>query len=192
MRITSGKWKGYPLRYPTDLSFRPTQEKVRSAIYDRFQADVQGADMLDLFCGTGANAYEALSRGAQSVTLVDIDLRYAATNRDEILGRLSEDDRSVVGQTIHLVRSSVDKFLKAPRASYDLVMIDPPWDKPKWYAITLGMIAGSGILRPSGYLIVEYPRRIKLAVPSGLELVKTVSYSNTIVSVIQHASHLSG
>ncbi|NBV83161.1 16S rRNA (guanine(966)-N(2))-methyltransferase RsmD, partial [bacterium] len=77
MRIAAGVLKGFPIVYPRNRAFRPTQEKVRAAVFNIIQDRLSGAEFLDLCCGTGAMGLEALSRGAQSITLVDMDVRYA-------------------------------------------------------------------------------------------------------------------
>jgi 16S rRNA (guanine966-N2)-methyltransferase len=191
MRITSGLWKGYPLQYPTDRRLRPTQEKVRSGIFNSLQSQLEGARVLDLFCGTGSVAYEALSRGAGFVTLVDLELRYAALNRDDSIVRTPEELKDEMRSKIQLVRSSVRDFLKHPRSEFDMVFMDPPWDRPKLYPETLGQLVESGILRPAVLLVCEHPRRIKLTIPPELELVQVYSYSDTIVTVMRDASNLS-
>ena len=71
MRIIAGQWRGRRLRVPPGEQVRPTQGKVREALFARLGERVPGAVVLDLFAGSGALGLEALSRGAESVTFVE-------------------------------------------------------------------------------------------------------------------------
>ena len=116
LRITGGELGGRRIRVPRG-DVRPTTERVREAIFS-ILGDVAGARVLDLFCGSGALAIEALSRGAAEATLVDT--RPATARRNlEALG-LAERARTV--------RSDAARFLRrAEASSFDLVLCDPPY-----------------------------------------------------------------
>src|SRR6202000_3386560 len=86
MRVIAGELKGQQLVAPRGWKVRPTSERVREAVFSTLGARVEGAVVLDLYCGTGALAIEALSRGAARATLVDRDTRPALGN-GERLGR---------------------------------------------------------------------------------------------------------
>ncbi len=95
---------------------RPTADRVREALFS-ILGDVRGASVLDLFCGTGALAIEALSRGAGRAVLVDAKTSLANRNVSE----LGLSDRCEV------VRSDVPRFLRRARARFDLIFCDPPY-----------------------------------------------------------------
>ncbi|HET8592654.1 MAG TPA: RsmD family RNA methyltransferase [Solirubrobacterales bacterium] len=115
LRITGGELRGRRLKVPRG-DVRPTTERVREAVFS-ILGEVSGARVLDLFCGSGALAVEALSRGAAEATLVDSDPRTARDNL-EALG-LEERARTV--------RSDAARFLgRAEQRSFDLVLCDPP------------------------------------------------------------------
>ena len=95
MRVIAGELKGQRLVAPRGHKVRPTSDRVREAIFSALGARVEGARVLDLFCGTGALAIEALSRGAAAAVLVDRDTR-AALGNVERLG---------LGERVELVRS---------------------------------------------------------------------------------------
>ncbi len=103
MRVIAGELKGRPLVAPRGWKVRPTSDRVREAIFSALGEAVAGARVLDLFCGTGALAIEALSRGAASAVLVDRDTRPALGNV-ESLG---------LGERVELVRSDVERWLAA-------------------------------------------------------------------------------
>ena len=80
MRVIAGELKGRPLLAPRGWKVRPTSDRVREAIFSALGEAVGGARVLDLYCGTGALAIEALSRGAAEAVLVDRDTRPALGN----------------------------------------------------------------------------------------------------------------
>ena len=122
MRIIAGELKGQRLVAPKGWKVRPTSDRVREAIFSALGDRVGDARVLDLYCGTGALAIEALSRGAASAVLVDHDTRPALGN----VQRLGLADRA------ELVRADVGRWLgqvsSAPFAgNFDLVFVDAPY-----------------------------------------------------------------
>ena len=79
MRIIAGRFKGLRLPSPRTQSVRPTTDRVREALFSSLGSAVEGARVLDLFAGTGAFGFEALSRGATSVAFVDDDRQLTHT-----------------------------------------------------------------------------------------------------------------
>ena len=101
MRVIAGELGGRRLVAPRGWKVRPTSDRVREAIFSALGDRVSGASVLDLYCGTGALAIEALSRGAAKATLVDRDTR-AALGNVEHLG---------LGERVELVRADVSRWL---------------------------------------------------------------------------------
>ncbi len=122
LRVIAGELKGRPLLAPRGWKVRPTSDRVREAIFSALGEAVAGARVLDLYCGTGALAIEALSRGAAQAVLVDRDTRPALGNI-ESLG---------LGERAELVRADAGRWLAALAAEpglrpFDLVFIDAPY-----------------------------------------------------------------
>src|SRR4051795_12538424 len=115
MRVIAGELKGRRLLAPRGWRVRPTSDRVREAIFSALGERVEGARVLDLFCGTGALAIEALSRGAAAAVLVDRDVRPALGNVEN-LG---------LAERTELVRSAAEGWLQAPGGdavpSFDLI-----------------------------------------------------------------------
>ena len=101
MRVIAGELGGQRLVAPRGWKVRPTSDRVREAIFSTLGERVAGARVLDLYCGTGALAIEALSRGAERAVLVDRDTRPALGNVE----RLGLGDRA------ELVRADVGRWL---------------------------------------------------------------------------------
>jgi 16S rRNA (guanine966-N2)-methyltransferase len=118
MRVVAGTLKGRRLATPPrrSVAVRPTADRVREAVFS-ILGDVRGAEVLDLFCGTGALAIEALSRGATHATLVDTRTSLARRNA----GALELGDRC------EIVRSDAIRYLRGTGARFDLVFCDPPY-----------------------------------------------------------------
>jgi 16S rRNA (guanine966-N2)-methyltransferase len=121
MRVIAGELGGQQLVAPRGWKVRPTSDRAREAIFSVLGERVGGACVLDLYCGTGALAIEALSRGAARATMVDRDTR-AALGNVERLG---------LSERVELVRGDVSRWL-AGRGDgggrrFDLVFVDAPY-----------------------------------------------------------------
>jgi 16S rRNA (guanine(966)-N(2))-methyltransferase RsmD len=81
MRITGGEFRGRTVKTPTSGALRPTQDRVRESLFNILSPEMKGAIFLDLFSGSGAVGIEALSRGAEQVTFVDVDSRHVSSAR---------------------------------------------------------------------------------------------------------------
>jgi 16S rRNA (guanine(966)-N(2))-methyltransferase RsmD len=118
MRVIAGELKGQRLVAPRGWKLRPTSDRVREAVFSAL-GHVEGARVLDLYCGTGALAIEALSRGAAGAVLVDRDVRPA----------LGNVERLGLGGRAELVRADAARWLAAAPAGerFDLIFVDAPY-----------------------------------------------------------------
>jgi len=171
LRITGGELGGRRIASPRrGGQVRPTTERAREAIFS-ILGDLEGARVLDLYCGTGALAIEALSRGAVRATLVDTRPELARENIESL--ELAE--RAVV------VRSDAVRFLgRAPEAGFDLVLCDPPYDLADRIAAQLASQLRR-VLAPGGRLMVETAVEHPLEVD--LPLSRERAYGDTLVRV---------
>lgn len=118
-RIISGEWRGHALPSIKRGSVRPTTDRARTILFDTLW-DVRGLRVMDLFSGTGALGFEALSRGALSLTSIDRERDYILKQKD--WARQHEANfRAYIGD--------VHKVLSRLNESYDLVLADPPYDE---------------------------------------------------------------
>jgi len=173
MHIIGGKYKGKKLKFPKDKQCRPTQQRVREAVFNILQDKVVGAGFLDLCCGTGAMGLEALSRGAKSVTLVDKNITFSKKNFQEIEDRYD------------IVKADIRQFLKKQKESYNIVFFDPPWDQFELYSYSLNAMFESDILLPKGVLVYEHRKGIELT-PQIQNHQKQYQYGDTLLSVIYY------
>jgi 16S rRNA (guanine966-N2)-methyltransferase len=169
LRITGGELRGRRLRVPKG-DVRPTTERVREAVFS-ILGDLAGARVLDLFCGSGALGFEALSRGAAEATLVDTDPRTARDN----LRQLGLADRAST------VRADAVRFLRrADQASYDLVLCDPPYRLADRLAADLDPLI-RGALAESGRAMIESSPDNPLQIE--LPLLTERTYGDTLIRV---------
>jgi 16S rRNA (guanine966-N2)-methyltransferase len=174
MRVIAGELKGRRLVAPRGHRVRPTSDRVREAIFSAL-GEIDRATVLDLYCGTGALAIEALSRGAAAAVLVDRDTR-AALGNVERLG---------LAERAELVRRDVGRWLAAraveaaPRR-FDLVFVDAPYR----LADRVGRELDSHLprlLAAGGRAVIESPARRPLPIVS-LERVRQRRYGAADVS----------
>jgi 16S rRNA (guanine966-N2)-methyltransferase len=170
LRITGGELGGRRIQAPRGAKLRPTTERVREAVFS-ILGDVSGARVLDLFCGTGALAIEALSRGAVEATLVDTHPQAARGN----LVALSLTDRA------ETVRADAARFLRrAKPGAYDLVLCDPPYRLADRLAAELDPLVRA-VLAESGRVMTESSPDNPLQIE--LPLLTERRYGDTLIRV---------
>lgn len=149
MRIIAGTARGMPIRVP-EGEVRPTQDRVREALFNILGPIIKGARILDLFCGSGSVGLEALSRGAVSARMVD------ASRASCIAARQNLEHSKLHGGSI--TQSDCLAYIRRDTARYDMIFADPPYCKA-WG--DRDMIAElmtdrlSELLAPQGYFIAE-------------------------------------
>jgi 16S rRNA (guanine966-N2)-methyltransferase len=175
MRIIAGSAGGRPLKAPTD-GLRPTMDRVRAAIFSSLGDLVPGADVLDLFAGSGAMGIEALSRGSASAILIDSNERCTRCIRENL--RACGLEAGV--QTLEAYRF-IDLY--AEPASFDLIFADPPYHKRDTdidhAAQLLRLPKLAAALRPSGLFVLEKNARDPFPQESCFELVKSRRYGGS-------------
>ena len=171
MRVVAGELGGRRLWAPRGRRLRPTADRVREALFS-ILGDVEEASVLDLYCGTGALAIEALSRGAAHATLVDTDTRPALRNVEA----LDLGDRATA------VRSDAIAFLRtaARGPGHDLVFCDPPYRLADRIEADLDSLLPP-CLAKGGRVIIESSQRQPLAL--SLPLLTQRRYGDTIVAI---------
>ena len=148
MRIVGGKYRGKKLWTPEGKEVRPTSERAREAIfnilYSKLGGDYGALNLLDVFCGTGAFGFEALSRGFKYVTFADIDT--VPVNKNAKLF-VPEKER------FDVIKADATRLPRA-RRQYDLVFMDAPYAKGLTEQ-ALAQIVAQGWLSERAICIVE-------------------------------------
>ncbi len=148
MRIIAGKFKGKPLKELKLDHVRPTADKVKQALFTKFQFEIEGARVLDLFCGTGGLGIEAISRGAREVIFVDKSSKSTALTKKNL--------KSIkVDAKVYTV--SYDKALSKLDGKFDMILVDPPY-KCGFYEDVVNMIFEKELLAKDGTIVVEHAK----------------------------------
>jgi 16S rRNA (guanine966-N2)-methyltransferase len=170
VRVVAGSWKGRPLRAPRGAVTRPTADRVREALFSML-GDVGGARVLDLFAGSGALGIEALSRGAESAVFVDRDPRAVAAIRRNLESVDAEGE----------VRcQDALRFIAAHRGTFDLVLVDPPYDLASRIAVPLSERLPA-VLAENAVVVTESDKRKPLELP--LPLTRERAYGDVRIAI---------
>lgn len=148
MRISGGEWRSRLLRFPDVPGLRPTPDRVRQAVFNWLGQDMHGCHCLDLFAGTGAMGFEALSRGAKSLVLVEKSLvAYRA---------LRENQQALKAEHVTLYNLDALHFLAQNQQQFDLIFVDPPYHQG-WLDKLLPNLAQHATPGGLVYVEAEYP-----------------------------------
>jgi 16S rRNA (guanine(966)-N(2))-methyltransferase RsmD len=145
VRIIGGLWKRSKLPVADAPGLRPTPDRVRETLFNWLGQDLSGWRCLDAFAGSGALGFEAASRGAAEVVLLE---------RDRRLARSLEESRTRLGAQVLRVENAdaIAWMARCPAGAFELVFIDPPFDS----ALAEPALAAAGrVLVPGGYAYVE-------------------------------------
>ena len=177
MRVIAGTARGRKLVAPHGLNTRPTPGRVREALFSIIAAHLHGAQVLDLFAGTGALGIEALSRGAAHATFVERDRRALAA---------LQKNCEVFGSRVSLMAQPVNAALaqlQKRNARYDIVFMDPP------YAMNLGgptlaILAAGAFLDAAGVVVCEHSGSAPPPqAPSGWELLRGRAFGDVAIAL---------
>ncbi len=144
VRIIAGRYRRRLLAFPDGAGLRPTPDRVRETLFNWLGQDLADWTCLDLFAGSGALGFEAASRGAARVRMIERDAKAVAA---------LEQNRVALGATVvDVVRADALAWLAGNREAFDLVFVDPPFDS----AMAAPVLAGlAPHLKAGGYVYVE-------------------------------------
>lgn len=166
VRIIAGDWRGSRLPVPAAPGLRPTPDRVRETVFNWLQPRIAGARCLDLFAGTGAMGFEAASRGAGQVLMVEKARAVVETLRacSEKLG----------ATTVDVVQGDVLAFLRhPPETPFDIVFVDPPY-RAQVVPEVCRLLGAGGWLAAGARVYVENERAAGVPeVPSDWELLRS-------------------
>ena len=160
---------------------RPTQDKVRKAIFD-ILGDISGLTFLELFAGSGAVGFEALSRGISELTLVECNPNSVlAIKRNIALLKAS------TAKLYYLEAEKAVKLMGLDKKNFDIIFIDPPYHQEMAKKI-LQTLGAYDILSPNGLIVVQHSR-LELLLQDDLKfiLIKEAKYGDTWLSIFSHA-----
>jgi 16S rRNA (guanine966-N2)-methyltransferase len=154
VRIIGGEYRGRRIAVPERRDLRPTPDRVRETLFNWLGQVLEGKSCLDLFAGSGALGFEALSRGAKRVVMVEQDRETARA--------LRESAAALEAANLEIVESDAMRFLDASPERFDIAFVDPPYNSK---------LVGSALVRlprhlnPGGRVYAESAERIELPLP---------------------------
>ncbi len=144
VRIVSGQWKRRLISFPDHQGLRPSPDRVRETLFNWLGQDLTGWRCLDLFAGSGALGFEAASRHASRVVMVELARPVVQALKENV---------SLLGATsIEVINADAQRYLASGHEQFDLVLLDPPFGS-ELLATVLPAVAGRVV--PNGYIYVE-------------------------------------
>lgn len=154
LRIIGGQWRGRKLNFPDAPGLRPTPDRVRETLFNWLHTRIAGSHCLDLFAGSGALGFEALSRDAKHVTMID--------NNREVIATLEKNITLLGADNVKLLNADVSKLLAQVNSleqTFDIVFLDPPYHQDL-ITVCCEALEDNGFLAPVSYLYMEAEFRI--------------------------------
>lgn len=178
MHIIAGKYKNRQLQSPKGSQTRPTSSRLRESLFNICQNEIEGAVFLDLFAGSGAIGFEAISRGAKECTFVDSHPHAISCIRENCSKlQVGKESKILTGDIFDMLR-----LLEKQQARFDIIFVDPPY--ATWQSVKEELPLSTKIiqwfdkhqlLKPNGLLFVEedFTFQPKLSDLKSLELINS-------------------
>ncbi len=206
MRITSGIFRGRKLVSPNSEATHPMGDREKLALFNSLGDSIKGAVVLDLFAGSGALGLEALSRGAKNVDFVENSRKAVLSIKSNISALEVLNSTNIFAQDVKVF---LDYALANPK-KYDIILIDPPYDKfEKFFNPNTGVATNktnsgsagqctsycasaifnlSELLSPEGKIVLSHPGLVPPAnLFSGLKLISSRKYARANISIYERA-----
>ena len=148
VKIIAGRWRGTKLKVLLKEGVRPTSNRIRETLFNWLQTSIEGSHCLDMFAGSGALGFEAISRGASTVTLID--------NDPAIINILTEQAKQLQAENIKTQCIDALEYIGQTKCQFDYIFIDPPFSKFNLDKV-LQKISSSSILKANTAIYVEAP-----------------------------------
>ena len=160
VRIIGGSWRGRKLLFPDVSGLRPTSDRIRETLFNWLMPRITGASCLDLYAGSGALGFEAASRGAARVIMVE---------RDAAVVRALQANRDRLGAAqVELVQQDAVAFLAAAGEAFDLVFLDPPFNSGELLSDSMQLLTARGWLNADARVYAEMSAKgPAIALPEG-------------------------
>ena len=174
MRVITGKARGVQLKTPDGMLTRPTADRVEEALFSIINFDVPGANVLDLFGGTGQLGIEAMSRGAERCVFVDA--------REDACKLIKENlKRTKLEGTV--IRSDFMDYLNRCKEQFSIIFLDPPYAE-EYLEKAIKRIAEIDILQTDGIIVAERPVGKELLWEfEGYQRSKDYKYGKTLLTI---------
>ena len=162
LRIIGGEWKRRQLAFATIEGLRPTPDRLRETLFNWLMWDIPNARVLDVCAGSGALAFEALSRGASFATLIEPQV--------EQVRFLKQNMQLLQVKHAEVIAKTAQQALKQLSSPYDVIFLDPPYALNLWAELATQLEA---LIHEKTLIYVEADRELnQLGLPSTWQKVK--------------------
>lgn len=181
MRITGGRWRSRALDAPRGMTTRPTSDRVREALFSMLVSDgllgqEDGPRVLDLYAGSGALAFEALSRGASAAVLVE-------QGRDALVA-IRENARALDATgLVSIVAGKVDRALEKLEGPFGVVFVDPPYADVRLATFSVLLARAACLVAPGGGLVLEHASADAPREVPGLAIDRSRRHGDTTITL---------
>lgn len=179
LRIIGGEHRSRVLRSPGGRETRPTRSLVREAAFNMIQGRVSGSGVLDLFAGSGAMGFEALSRGAAHAVFADKDREAVET----VLANARALRLEEKCECLRMDWRSSLRALEAAGRRFSLIFLDPPYRQA--VREVLGAVASAGLLEKEGIIVAEHAAAERPEIVEGLRMIRTRVYGVSALTVYE-------
>ncbi len=152
IRIIGGQWRGRRLKVPAVKDLRPTPDRVREPIFNWLAQTMAGANCLDMFAGSGALGFEALSRGARYVEMVD--------QSAGVVSLLQEELQTFGADNALIYRAKAPEGIRQSDTKFDIVFLDPPY-QADLLSVCTHYLEDHDLLADRAYIYLEAHAPIK-------------------------------
>lgn len=171
VRLISGKYGGRIIEGSGTDRTHPMGERIRNALFNKIASELDDAEVLDAFAGSGALGLEALSRGAKKATFIE---------KDRIAQKIISNNIKLLGVEEHstLVKASVLSYIATTKEQFDVIFVDPPY-----HDVQLSTVSELiRLLKPNGLMVLSYPGRGEMLTETGVVVVDNRSYGNAALA----------
>ena len=171
VRIIGGKWRSRQLKFSAAEGLRPTGSRIRETLFNWLAPHIEGARCLDLFSGSGALCFEALSRGAKNCTALE--------NNSSAIDQLSRNKLLLDAINLNVIATDTCRFLNTNTANnqYDVVFLDPPFEQ-KLHTLIAQLLTEGNWLAKNALIYCELPATESHLMPSTWQLLKDKTAGN--------------
>jgi len=188
MRIISGKFRGKKLIKFNKEGIKPTTDKTRESIFNivisylqinekKKNLPFEDFNVLDIFAGTGALGFEAISRGAKNVTFIE-------KSPDNLRVLYKNADHLKVNEKVEIIKRSIRKVKKID-GKFDLIFMDPPYQMDLIIKKTLKKILDFKITKKETVIVIEYAKKKKIVIPKDFKIIKKKDYGDSSIALIK-------
>ena len=165
LRIIGGKWRSRNLRFVSVDGLRPTGSRIRETLFNWLAPSIEGARCLDLFAGSGALCFEALSRGADCCVAIEAN--------SQAVSELRHNQAQLTANNLDIVSGDCQKLLERGNTAkpYDIIFLDPPFDMKLHKQASRLLISGNW-LASKAQIYCEFPATEAQDLPLGWRLIK--------------------